>query len=48
MKEYKSLYGRRQLMNYQKLLIDNLEYKTSNVARYVQGISVKETKFNKI
>ena len=31
-------------MNYQRLLID-IKYKTSNVARYVQGISVKEVKF---
>ncbi|MGE7881746.1 GNAT family N-acetyltransferase [Bacillus sp. NPDC094077] len=31
-------------MNYQKLLIDNFKYKTSYVARHVQGMSVKETK----
>ncbi|UYX54925.1 GNAT family N-acetyltransferase [Bacillus thuringiensis] len=31
-------------MNYQKLLIDNFTYKTTYVARHVQGMSVKETK----
>lgn len=31
-------------MNYQKLLIDNFIYKTSYVARHVQGMSVKKTK----
>ncbi|WP_219375787.1 GNAT family N-acetyltransferase [Bacillus mycoides] len=31
-------------MNYQKLLIDNFIYKTSYIARYVQGMSVKKTK----
>ena len=29
-------------MNYQKLLIDNFTYKTSYIARHVQGMSVKE------
>ncbi|PQZ57619.1 GNAT family N-acetyltransferase [Bacillus sp. MYb209] len=31
-------------MNYQKLLIDNFTYKTTYVARHVQGMSVKETR----
>ncbi|MES9700174.1 GNAT family N-acetyltransferase [Bacillus sp. JJ927] len=31
-------------MNYQKLLIDNFTYKTTYVARHVQGMSVKKTK----